>query len=622
MSNFGIYFADDESDIDNLFKRTMPWLGDDICMKDNQGFPGLSLVQWMNMQQNPALANSVQPNYMQHSFSGSAMQNLPGADLSRQLGLSAAPQMSQANNLQFNSQRLPQQAQQFDQLPKLSSTLNPLNSIVQPQQQLSDVTQQPRQNMVNQTLPSSQVQAHILQPQNLVQTSNILHQQTSMQNNQLQRNLSQNPQHQQQITSQNQQQNIIQSQLPDQINQQLQHMSENQLQRQLLQKLQQQQQSILAQQSSLQPPAQLTQIQDQQRQLLDVPQSFSRSANSSQILEMPQMVTNTLPQPNTISQQMTKNNINQTNARFTHPPHQPKLQQQQPGMLSEMPGHMGLPPNSVTNQVAAGGSSVVTGAMGAGHSGITDDVPSCSTSPSTNNCSNGGQPVMNSRVHRSTVLAEDMAQSAATILSPNALETMSCNVNFVKDFQQKSEVKPSVNIPRSQSQGITYLNGAAAQTDYLDTSSSTTSVCLSQNDVNLQQPNNNQFPFNPQSLLFREASQDREVLADQGNNVSYGNTIDGQLGVPLNPDPLLTKGLAGMGKDFQNNISPGGMLSSFENSKDAQQELSSSMVSQSFGVPDMTFNSIDSTINDSSFLNRGPWPPAPQLQRMRTYTKV
>ncbi|XP_062115299.1 auxin response factor 19-like isoform X2 [Humulus lupulus] len=615
---------DESSDIDNLFKRTMPWLGDDIGMKDNQGFPGLSLVQWMNMQHNPALANSMQPNYMQHSFPGSAMQNLPGADITRQLGLSA-PQISQANNLQFGSQRLPQQAQQHDQLPNLPSTMNSLGSIMQTQpqqQQMNDVTRQQRQGMVNQTVPSSQVQAQIMQSQNHVQTSNMLQQQTSMQSNQLQRNLPQNPQHQQQITSQNQQQNLMQSQLPDQMNQ-LQHMSDNQLHYQLLHKLQQQQQSILAQQSSLHPPAQHAQIQDQQRQTLDS-QSFSRSSTPSQVLEMPQMVTNSLPQPN-ITQQLTQNNINQTNTRFSQTPHQPKLQHQQHGMLSEMPGNMGHPPNSITNHVSSGGNSAVTGVVGAGQSGITDDVPSCSTSPSTNNCSNGVQPVMNSRVHRSTVMVEDMAQSAATILSPSGLETMSSNVNFVKDFHQKSEVKPSLNIPRSQSQGIctphTYLNGAA-QTDYLDTSSSTTSVCLSQNDVNLQQ-NNNHFTFNTQSMLFREASQDREVQANQGNNVSYGNnTIDGQLPVPLNPDALLTKELVGLGKDFPNNLSTGDLLSNYENSKDAQQELSSSMVSQSFGVPDMTFNSIDSTINDGSFLNRGPWAPAQQFQRMRTYTKV
>ena len=574
------------------------------------------------MQHNPALANSVQSNYM-NSFSGSVLQNLPGADLTRQLGMSA-PQIPQANNLQFNSPRLPpQQAQQLDQLPKLQSTMNPLGSIMQPPQQLNDVTQQQRQNMVNQGQSSSQVQAQILQPQTLVQPSNnMLQQQTSIQNNQLQRNLTQNLQQQPQIMSQSQQQNMIQSQLPDQINQQLQHISDNQLQ--LLQKLQQQQQSILAQQSSQQLPTQLPQIQDQQRQLIDVSQSFSRSSTSSQILDMPQIVTNShLSQPNTIAQQIAKNNISQPNTRFSQTPPQPKLQQQQPGMQPEMAGHMGISANPLTN-VVPGGSNIVAGAVGAGQSGITEDIPSCSTSPSTNNCSNVVQPVMNNRVHRSAVMSEDMAQSTATILCPSGLETIS-TVNLVKDFPQKSEVKPSLNIPRSQSQGVftphTYMNGAPTHTDYLDTSSSTTSVCISQNDMNLQH-NNNPLPFNPQSMLFREASQDGEVHADQRNNVSFGNNIDGHLGVPLNPDPLLTKGLVGLGKDYPNNLSSGGMIGDYDNSKDAQQELSSSMVSQSFGVPDMAFNSIDSTINDGSFLNRGAWAPAQQYQRMRTYTKV
>ncbi|WKA05476.1 hypothetical protein VitviT2T_023440 [Vitis vinifera] len=64
----------------------------------------------------------------------------------------------------------------------------------------------------------------------------------------------------------------------------------------------------------------------------------------------------------------------------------PKLQQQQPGMLPELPGHVGLSPMTATNQLSTAGSSVLTGAAGAGQAGITDDVPSCSTSPSTNNC--------------------------------------------------------------------------------------------------------------------------------------------------------------------------------------------------------------------------------------------
>ena len=498
LIDLGITFADDESsDLDNLFRRPMPWIGDDICMKDPQALPGLSLVQWMNMQQNPSLANTIQPNYM-HSMSGSVLQNLSGTDLSRQLGLSS-PQIPQTNNMQFNCQRLPQQAQQPDHLPKLPSTLNPLGSVIQSQQQLGDITQQSRQNVVNQTLPSNQVQAQMLQPQSLVQTNNILQQQPSIQNHQPHRSVNQNlqpqqqQQHQQQSMGQNQQQNLIQPQLPDQVNQQLQ-MSENQIQIQLFQKLQQQQQqqqqSLLAQQSALQQPAQFTQLQDPQRQPLDMSQNFSRPLTPTQMLEVPQATSTSLPQ--SIPHQMTRNNSH-TNIRFSHPPQQPKLQHQQSGVLPEISGHMGLPLPPTTNQLSTAGSSIVTGTAGAGQSAITDDLPSCSTSPSTNNCPNVVQPVMNGMPHRSTAMGEDMAHSAATILCPGALETISSNANMVKDLQQKSDVKPSLNISKNQNQGFfapQYLNGAAAQTDYLDTSSSTTSVCLSQNDAHLQQNNN------------------------------------------------------------------------------------------------------------------------------------
>ncbi|KAH8481454.1 hypothetical protein H0E87_029072 [Populus deltoides] len=621
---------DDSTDLDSLFKRTMPWLGDDIYMKDPQVLPGLSLAQRMNMQQNPSLANSMQPNYMQ-SLSGSVLQNLPGGDLSRQLGLSS-PQMPQPNNLQFNAQRLPhQQAQQLDQLPKLQSLLNPLGSIIQSQQQMGDITQQSRQNMMAQTLPSSQVQAQLLQPQTLAQTNNILQQQPSIQSHQLLRNLPQTLHQQQQnqqqhIMGQNQQQSLMQSQLSDQVNQHMQ-MSDNQIQSQLMQKLHQQQQSVSAQQSAMHQAGQLGQLHDSQRQLLDASQSFSRSMTPSQMLEIPQTTPTSLPQPNTIPQQMTKNN-NQTNTRFSHLPQQLKPQQQHSGimLLSEMAGHMGLPPSSMANQLSTAGSSILTAAAGPGQSGITDDVPSCSTSPSTNNCPNIVQPMINSWAHRSTAMGEDMAQSAVTLFSPSALETVSSNGNLVKDLLQKSEVKPSLNISKNQNPGLfssqTYLNGVAAQIDYLDTSSSTTSVCLSQNDVHLQQ-NNNSLSYNPQSVLLRDASHDGELQGDPRNNILYGTNIDSQLVMPINSDHLLTKGMMGLGKDFSNNLSSGGMLTNCENSKDPQQELSSAIVSKSFGVPDMPFNSIDSTINDSSLLNRGSWaPPQQQFQRMRTYTKV
>lgn len=621
---------DETSDLDNIFKRTMPWLGDDICMKDPQALPGLSLVQWMNMQQNPSLANSIQPNYLT-SLSGSVLQNLAGADLSRQLGM-PAPQISM-QNLQFNTQRPNQQ--DLDQLQKLPpATLNPLASIMQPPQQLTDLSQQShRQNLMNQTLPANQVPSqHTLAP-----SQSMLQQQSSIQNHQLHRDLPQNTlqqqqqqQRQQQQQQQHQQQQQIVSQqnlMPShpsdsQVSQQLQ-MPENQIQLQLLQKLHQQQQTLLAQQSAMQQSSQLTQLQDQQKPLLDVSQSFSRSLATTQMLEMPPTTASSQPQSHIIQQQMTRNN-SQTNIQFSHLSQLPKLHQQ-PGMVMDLPTHGGPIQARTTNQLSAGGSSLLTGAAGGGQSGITDDVPSCSTSPSTNNCSNVGPSVMNGRSNRGLGTAEEITQSSATLLSSSGLETVSANVNFGKDLHQKADVKPSLNISKSQNQGFlapqTYLNASGQQLDYLDSSSSATSVCLSQNDVHLHQ-NTNPMSFNSQPMSFRDTIQDGEVQDDPRTNMPFGANIDSHLGMPMIPDPLITKGMMGSGKDFSNNLSSGGMISAYENPKDAQPELSSSMVSQSFGVPDMTFNSIDSTINDSSFLSRGAWAPPPQFQRMRTYTKV
>ncbi|TYI31563.1 hypothetical protein ES332_A05G459000v1 [Gossypium tomentosum] len=606
--------ADEYSDLDNLFKRPMPWLGDDLCLKDSDAHPGLSLVQWMNMQQNPLLANSMQPNFMQ-SLAGSTMQNFDGADLSHQMGLSA-PQMPQPNNLQFNAHRLPQKVQQLDQVPKLPSTMNSLGSIIQPQQ-LNDMTQQSRQNLVAQTLPSSQV----LQPQALVRSNNILHQQqTSNPTHQLPLSLPQNLQQQQQhLVGPNHPQNLMHSQLPDPLNQHLQ-VPDNQVQFQLMQKLQQQQQLLLAQQSALQQPGQLAQPQDQQRQLLDASQSFSSSVTASQVLEMPQNIPTLLPQSNVAPQQMPKNN-SQANVWFSQPPLQSKVQQQQTGMLPEVPGLVGPFQTTATNQFSTAVSSVMTSAAVAAPSVITDDNPSCSTSPSTN-CPSVLQPMIDSKVHRSAGLGDDISQSAATVLNANALETMSTKANMVKEQQQKS-VKPLLNISKSQNQGSfapqNCINGATAHADCLDTSSSTTSVCLSQSDAHLHQ---NTLSYNPQTMLLRDTSQEGEVQAYPRNNVSYGNNMDSQIEMPMNSDTLSAKGMMGLGKDFSNHLSSGGILASYENPKDAQQELSSSMVSQPYRVPDMAFNSIDPTINHSSFINRNAWTPPSQFQRLRTYTKV
>ncbi|CAH9075603.1 unnamed protein product [Cuscuta epithymum] len=563
----------DDDELDGFFKRTMPWAGcDDFGMKEPQGLPGLSLAQWMNMQSNnnPSLAATMhQPNnYMPSSLSASVLQNLSGGgDITRQLGL---PQIPQQNNLQFN--------------PQPPATMNPLlSSIVQPhQQQLPDpCQQQPRQSLINQT---NQVQAQILQAQNLVQSQNIHQQQQTMQSQLHHRNLSPQPHQQQQMLSQSQQQSFGPSSHPTNpiITQQL-HLPDNnqQLQFQLLQKIQQQQQL------QQQPSHQLNQLQD---------------------------VIQSLPQSH-----VTINN-NQTNLMFSQQPQLPKHQQP---MLAELPGPVGQ-----TNQLS------VTG----GQSIITDDVPSCSTSPSTNNCPNRAQ--------------NGITQSSTIILSSSGgLETaMSGSSNLVvKEMQrQKSENRNSSNsnnhnsnnnnhplmtMSKSlQNQGfltpqVSYHNnnGSGGHMDYLDSSSSATSICVSQNNAPLQHCANPTMSFGSQPMFFRDLSQDGGEAGGEQRSPFTTNIDDGQLEMPMitsHDPPLIPKSLVGGSlKDFS---SSGGGYENHHPKGPQPAELSSSMVSQSFGVADMGgFASLDSAIDDGSFMNGGGnWAQQPPMPRLRTYTKV
>ncbi|KAL1568142.1 auxin response factor 19-like isoform X1 [Salvia divinorum] len=601
----------DSADFDSLFRRSMPWPGDEFGLKDSQALPGLSLVQWMNMQQNSSMTNPTQSNYI-NNLPGSVLPNFGGSDISRQLGLPMT-QVSHQHNLQYSAQRPTESMQQQDQLK--TSTSNNARSTIQPQQQLTDVTHSPRQSLGGQTLPTSQVQS-----QNPIEAQNVLQHQQSLLSHQLQRNVPQNLPLQQQ--QQQQQQQILahtQQQNPDHTSQQQQQLSDNQVKLQLLQKLHQQQQSLLAQQSGLQQSSHLTQLQDQQKQLLETPPNLSRSMKTNQMSDSSQAIASSMhPQSHGTGQQMVRSN-SQFNLRCTQLPQQ---QQQQSGMLSDFPGHVGGASKPITNQLSARSNGLLTAATGGFQAAVTDDVSSCSTSLSTNN-RNAVQTVINGRNQHSTTLGDEIAQSSASLLNPSGLEQMSSNGHIVKDLHQKSDVKPSMNVFKNQNHGFigsqTFHDGAVTQIDYLDSSSSVTSV-FPRNEGQI--PQNNSMTFNSQSLFFRDASQDGEVLGGPRSNVPFGTDIDSQLDMPSILHPLVTKDMVGSGKDFANNLSSGeGVLSTYENPKDAQPVHSSSMVSQPFGVPDVAFNSIDSNINDGGFVNRGSWA-APHIPRMRTYTKV
>ncbi|KAH9804766.1 auxin response factor 19 [Citrus sinensis] len=143
----------DESDIENAFKRAMPWLGDDFGMKDATSsiFPGLSLVQWMSMQQNNQFP-AAQSGFFPSMVSSTGLHSNFGTDdpsklLNFQASALAAPnlQFSKANP-QNQVNQLPQSPIAWTQQQQLQHLLqNPLNQQQQQHPQLHQQRQQQQQ---------------------------------------------------------------------------------------------------------------------------------------------------------------------------------------------------------------------------------------------------------------------------------------------------------------------------------------------------------------------------------------------------------------------------------------------------------------------------------------------
>ncbi|KAA8534748.1 hypothetical protein F0562_029810 [Nyssa sinensis] len=586
--------SDDESDIENTFKRGMPWLGDDFGMKDASSsiFPGLSLVQWMSMQQNhqfPAAQSGFFPPLLS---STSLHGNLSTDDSSKLLNFQA-PGLSMPS-LQFNKGNQPnqqvgplqqsslawsQQQQQLQQL--LQSSINSQQQTQQQQiQQQQQQQQQPQQQRPQQ---QQQQQQHVLQT-SLANNGVIAPNQISNQNPQQPAIYSQLQQQQLLIGSTQSQRNIPSANrnsfqltsLPQDL-----HFQQQIEQPNLLQRPQQQQ-----------TPLQHTPVQLLQQNLSQSPQVHQMS---QQTLSDHQLQLQLLQKLQQQQQQQQQPPLSQQLLSPVSPHLEPQLPQQrqvhhQSRQLQQLPlsQQQQLSSNSFSTSTLMQSPQFPANQLQGqhkpirAHSGLTDgDAPSCSTSPSTNNCQVSPSNFLNRNQQRPAI---DSVVDPATSL--------------VQELQSKPEIRIKHELPSSRGSEQPKYKGTT--TDQLEASSSATSYCLDASGLQ-------------QNFSLPVFSLDGDVQSHSRNNLPFAANIDG-----LTPDALLSRGFDS-GKDIQNLLSNYGSMP-----RDIETELSTAVISsESFGVPDAPFKpgcSSDVAINEAGILNRGLW--ANQTQRMRTYTKV
>ncbi|XP_078157678.1 auxin response factor 19 isoform X2 [Carex rostrata] len=268
---------DDESEVESAFRRVMPWLSDDFGLKDIQNaiFPGLSLVQWMAMQQqqtpgnlmpsNPPLQNfqsqgmpipnlqfSTKPVVTPQSALPNEQQLPPQHQVPAQQQAQVVQQQPQLQNqvpLQLpNSIQIPNSIQMLPQLQRQQMQLHQQQQQQQQQlQQLEAVEQQKLKQNLIMGPTSNQSQQHEIAKPNNNNNNNINNNNNNNNNNHIITAVKQQsalPQVLQNQLPVDYQQALLQSQQLPQLSQ----LSQQEIQQiQLLQKYQQQQQQILSQ---------------------------------------------------------------------------------------------------------------------------------------------------------------------------------------------------------------------------------------------------------------------------------------------------------------------------------------------------------------------------------------
>ncbi|XP_062228343.1 auxin response factor 16-like isoform X2 [Phragmites australis] len=561
---------DDENEVESAFKRAMPWLADDFALKDVQNalFPGLNLVQWMAMQQNPQMLTAVAPSVQSPYLTSNALGVQDG--------------MGSVN--EDPTKRLSMQAQNIG-LPNLQAGLkmdHPVSTtLAQHQHQAHHVLQQQQvQPLQQSTVILQQQQAQLLQ-------QNAMHLQ--QQQEQLQRQQSQQPQ---QLKAAACLQPMGQHKLKEQQSSAGQVVSQAQLLNQILQPSSSQLQQLglpksptqrpglpgLTTVGSLQQPplTQTTQVQqttDYQHGLLQSqqPQVQQLSQPELQLLQK-------IQQQNLLSQLNPQHHsqlIQQLSQKSQEILQQQVLQHQLGG--ADAMGQLKHSQQTSLNHITG---SLTPQQLVRSQSALAEsEEPSSSTAPSASRIS----PINSlSRAHQGSRNLPDMP---STLHIDHILqEIQSKSDNRVKSDMQGS--KETVHVPNRH-----------PASDQLDASSAT-SFCLDESPQ--------------EGFSFPQVCLDSNVQVDPRDNFLIAENVD-----TLMPDALLSRGMSS-GKGICN------LPSGQRDHRDVEIELSSAAFSsQSFGVPDMSFKpgcSSDVAVTDGGMPSQGLWNS--QTQRMRTFTKV
>ncbi|KAK7347897.1 hypothetical protein VNO80_22439 [Phaseolus coccineus] len=649
---------DDESDMENAFKRGMPWLGDDFGMKDASSsiFPGFSLVQWMNMQPNNHLSAAQSGCFPPMLPSNTLQGNLATEDPSKLLSFQA-PVLS-SPSLQLNKPNLPNQINQLQQSP----VSWPQQQQLQQQQQQQLQQQQHQQLQQQQLQQQQQQQQQQLQQQQQQQLQSLLqipmnHLQQQRQQQlpepqnlsllqQLPQQLGQQPQKQQQpsqhatlvhngvvasnqITSQFVQPPMAYGQLQQQQllsggiqpQQGIQSASKNtfpltslshdsQFQQQidqqanLLLRQQQQQQQTQLQQSPLQLlQHNLPQIASQQQP--PATQMLQQNPSEQQLhLQLLQKLQHQQQQqllststPLLQSQLLPQQNTHQQNQQLPQAP--PPISHHQPQQVA----NNALSTEKLLNSNNFSSSSLMQSqqipmnqSQNTQKSLTITRAPSTLTDGDAPSCSTSPS-TNNCQVSPPNLLKRNQ-QLPATLGGSLIVEPTS---NLIQELHSKPDMQNKHDLLNLK--GLDQLKYKGTITDQLEASSSGTSYCLDPGNVQ-------------QNLPLSNFCMEGDAQSHPRNSLPFDTNLD-----DLTPDTMLLRGYDSS-KDLQN------LLSNYGGApRDIETELSTADISsQSFGVPNMPFKpgcSSDVVINETGVLNnnglRANQPPPP---RMRTYTKV